>query len=215
MAHSTDMAPYLSLRDQLRLHVTLPEPEHQRWVARFLAALDDKIELNRRMNETLESLARAIFKSWFVDFNPVRAKAEGRKPFGMDDATAALFPDRFSPNSLPEGWSEQPLLSGFVDLIGGGTPKTSVPKYWDGNIPWFSVVDSPSPSDMLVVDTEKKITALALEHSATCLLDKGTTIITARGTVGKIALVGVPMAMNQSCYEIRGLSLSVRCHKMW
>lgn len=79
----------------------------QRAIARVLGALDDRIELNRRMNETLEAMARAIFKSWFVDFDPVRAKAEGRQPSGMDAVTAALFPDSFEDSRLgkiPNGW---------------------------------------------------------------------------------------------------------------
>ncbi len=73
MKASTDMAPYLSLTDQRRLQITLPPARDQRAIAHILGTLDDKIELNRRMNETLEAMARAIFKSWFVDFNPVRA----------------------------------------------------------------------------------------------------------------------------------------------
>jgi type I restriction enzyme S subunit len=84
----------------------IPEPE-QRAIARILGTLDDKIELNRRMNETLEAMARAIFKSWFVDFDPVRAKADGREPAGMDAETAALFPDSFEETELrmvPKGW---------------------------------------------------------------------------------------------------------------
>jgi type I restriction enzyme S subunit len=70
----------------------LPPPDQQRAIARILGALDDKIELNCRMNRALEAMAQALFKSWFVDFDPVIAKREGRKPVGMDDATAALFP---------------------------------------------------------------------------------------------------------------------------
>jgi len=73
LAGSTDMAPYLSLVDQRRLRIRLPPPKDQRAIAHILGSLDDKIDLNRRMNETLEALARAIFKSWFVDFDPVRA----------------------------------------------------------------------------------------------------------------------------------------------
>jgi type I restriction enzyme S subunit len=76
MKASTDMAPYLSLVDQRRLQITLPPPAEQRAIAHILGTLDDKIELNRRMNETLESMARAIFKSWFVDFDPLRAKVK-------------------------------------------------------------------------------------------------------------------------------------------
>jgi type I restriction enzyme, S subunit len=186
--------------------IPLPPIEEQRAIARILGSLDDKIELNRRMNETMEAMARAIFKSWFVDFDPVRAKAEGREPAGMDAETAALFPDSFEETELgmmPKGWRVG-SFDETIELIGGGTPKTSVPEYWNGDIPWFSIADAPENSDVFVIDTEKKITKRGLEESSTRLLPIGTTIVTARGTVGKCALVGVPMAMNQSCYGIRG-----------
>jgi type I restriction enzyme S subunit len=184
-----------------------PLPE-QRAIAHILGTLDDKIELNRRMNETLEAIARAIFKSWFVDFDPVRAKMAGRQPHGMDAATAALFPDAFEDSLLgkiPKGWRAGPFTE-EIEVVGGGTPKTAVPEYWDGDIPWFSVVDAPDNGSIWVWDTEKHITRLGLEKSSTKMLAKGTTIISARGTVGKCALVGRPMAMNQSCYGIQAAS---------
>ena len=87
--------------------IRVPPLSEQHAIAHILSTLDDKIELNRRMNETLEAMARAIFKSWFVDFDPVRAKAEGRQPVGMDAETAALFPDGFELSELgevPKGW---------------------------------------------------------------------------------------------------------------
>ena len=90
------------------LPILVPPLSQQRAIAGILGALDDKIELNRRMNETLEAMARAIFKSWFVDFDPVRAKAEGRQPPGLDPATAALFPDSFEASEIgeiPKGWT--------------------------------------------------------------------------------------------------------------
>ena len=74
VASQTDMADYVSLRDQRKMKITLPPLHEQKGIASILGALDDKIELNRRTNETLEAMARAIFKSWFVDFDPVRAK---------------------------------------------------------------------------------------------------------------------------------------------
>lgn len=85
-------------------------------------------------------------------------------------------------------------------------PKTAVKEHWDGDIPWFSVVDAPADSEVWVVDTEKKVTRAGVENSSTRVLPVGTTIISARGTVGRITLVGVPMAMNQSCYGLRGLA---------
>ncbi|MBK8238802.1 MAG: restriction endonuclease subunit S [Deltaproteobacteria bacterium] len=81
---------------------TAPPLTQQRAIAHILGTLDDKIELNRRMNETLEAMARALFKSWFVDFDPVRAKAEGRQPIGMDAETAKLFPSEFEQSELGE-----------------------------------------------------------------------------------------------------------------
>ncbi len=107
MKASTDMAPYLSLTDQRRLAITLPPLAEQRAIASVLGALDDKIELNRRMNATLEAMARALFQSWFVDFDPVRAKLDGRQPEGMDAETAALFPAEFEESEMgpiPKGW---------------------------------------------------------------------------------------------------------------
>lgn len=89
------------------IRAAFPPLDEQREIAAILGSLDDKIELNRRMNETLEATARAIFQSWFVDFDPVRAKAEGRQPEGMDAETAALFPDTFEESELgliPSGW---------------------------------------------------------------------------------------------------------------
>ncbi|MHB8629190.1 MAG: restriction endonuclease subunit S [Aggregatilineales bacterium] len=99
--------PQLPIRDIKRLEIMIPPLPEQRAIAHILGSLDDKIELNRRMNATLEETARALFKSWFVDFDPVRAKMEGRQPEGIDAETAALFPDRLVESELgpiPEGW---------------------------------------------------------------------------------------------------------------
>ena len=360
----------------------------QRAIAHILGSLDDKIELNRRMNETLEEMARALFKSWFIDFDPVHAKAALKRPspplitpplrgsrqakgdspqarrwgvvrrsytqhaqqkarslrenqtdaegllwhylrhkqldghkfrrqqpigpyivdfacmprkviveldggqhaerrshderrdrflqgqgyrllrfwnnevfencFGvleriyeavqnppppqpapdglasatppqggsdrtgkkawtverarayldrMDPSIAALFPDRFVDSELgevPAGWGVG-TLDDMLELLSGGTPKTSVAEYWDGDIPWYTAKDAPPPSDVFVVETERKITQAGIENSAAKILPAGTTIITARGTVGRLACLGMPMTMNQTCYGIRGV----------
>ena len=106
----TDMADYVSLGDQRKMEISLPPLEEQR-AARVLGALDDRIELNRRMSETLEEMARALFRSWFVDFDPVRAKAEGR-PSGLPRNLDALFPASFEASELgeiPAGWEVRSL----------------------------------------------------------------------------------------------------------
>ena len=189
----------------LNAPVQYPEIGEQRAIAHILGTLDDKIELNRRMNETMEAMARALFKSWFVDFDPVRAKMEGRDT-GLPRHIADLFPVRLVDSELgeiPEGWGVG-VLDDMVELLSGGTPRTSVANYWDGDIPWYTAKDAPALSDVFVLATERRVTQAGVENSATSVLPAGTTIITARGTVGRLACLGIPMAMNQTCYGIQG-----------
>jgi len=104
--------PLINLSILRSLPLPLPPLSEQRAIAHVLGTLDDKIELNRRMNQTLEAMAQALFKSWFVDFDPVRAKAEGRRPAGMDEEMAAMFPDEFEESELgeiPKGWKVSKL----------------------------------------------------------------------------------------------------------
>lgn len=226
--------PKLTQGNLNRIPVRYPEPDYQKQIVQILSFLDRKIDLNRHINQTLEAMAQAIFKSWFVDFDPVKAKIaaieQGEDPLraamsaisGKTDAeldqmpreyhtqvaaTAVLFPDAMEENSglevIPKGW-ERPPLSKMIRLIGGGTPKRSESSYWGGTVPWFSVKDVPNDGDVWVVDTDEKITEAGLQKSSTKLLRKGATIISARGTVGKLAMVGQEMAMNQSCYGVVG-----------
>lgn len=185
---------------------SLPPLEIQRKIAGILGALDDKIEVLREQNKTLEQMAQAVFQSWFVDFDIVRAKAAGLpaadicKKYHITPDIYDLFPSAFSADNLPLGWEKIPF-SETMDIISGGTPKTTEPAFWNGEIPWYSVVDAPA--SVYVLDTEKHITKLGLEKSPCSLLEKDTVIISARGTVGKLAVVGKPMAMNQSCYGLK------------
>ena len=104
-------------------------------------------------------------------------------------------------NNIPEGWVDT-TLGESINLIGGGTPKTTIEEYWDGDIPWLSVVDFNN-DNRWVSNTEKTITKLGLDKSSTKLLNKGDVIISARGTVGALAQLKYPMTFNQSCYGIR------------
>ncbi len=196
----------IALKELPSFPIQVPPLKEQQKIVDILKGYDRKLVLNLETNQTLEQMAQAIFKSWFVDFDPVKAKMNGEQPEGMDATTASLFPEKLVESELgliPDGW-EVSTLSSLIKLTGGGTPKRSEEIYWNGDIPWFSVRDVPSGSNVFVVDTDEKITELGLNKSSTKLLPKGTTIITARGTVGKLALVGTDMCMNQSCYGIRG-----------
>ena len=115
VADKTDMAAYVSLTDQRQFNFPVPQISDQKAIAHILGTLDDKIELNQKMNQTLEEIAKAIFKSWFIDFDPVRAKAEGR-PTGLPPEISDLFPDEFVDSEvgeIPKGWA----LSTPHDLV--------------------------------------------------------------------------------------------------
>jgi type I restriction enzyme, S subunit len=132
MSRSTDMAPYLSLSDQKRLRITL---------AALLDELDDRITLLRETNATLEAIAQALFKSWFVDFDPVRAKQEGRAPDGMDEASAAQFPDAFEESELglvPRGWAVRSLDS-FANYLNGLALQKYPPESDDEYLPVIKI----------------------------------------------------------------------------
>src|SRR3990167_3888994 len=115
---------------QLKRHeVLLPPLSEQMAIADFLELLDDRITLLRETNATLEAIAQALFKSWFVDFDPVRAKLEGRAPEGMDEATARLFPDSFEESELglvPRGWATSPIYD-MATFINGAAYKAFEP----------------------------------------------------------------------------------------
>ena len=152
VAGQTDMAEYVSLSDQRRMHITLPPLPEQRAIAHILGTLDDKIELNRRMSETLEQMARALFKAWFVDFEPVRAKMEGRwrrgeSLPGLPAHLYDLFPDRLVDSELgeiPEGWGVK-RLGDLLELAYGKALKAEdrrngkVPVYGsNGQVGWHN-----------------------------------------------------------------------------
>lgn len=212
-AHGSSV-PGFNLSKLKGIRVPTPPLAEQEYIVGVLGSLDDKIELNRRMNETLEAMAQAIFRDWFIDFGPTRRKLEGAtNPVTImgglvTDPTRAkeladLFPATLGDDGLPEGWSERAFTS-FIDIVGGGTPKTSVADYWGGTIPWFSVVDTPPPGAVFALDTEKSVTERGVQESSARIVRAGTTIISARGTVGNLAVTPQPMTFNQSCYGLQG-----------
>ncbi|WP_312497152.1 restriction endonuclease subunit S [Pseudomonas cremoris] len=185
--------------------VHLPAVSEQREIAEFLGAIDDRITLLRETNATLEAIAQALFKSWFVDFDPVRAKAAGLEPEGMDAATAGLFPDSFEDSELgfvPKGWRIGSILD-IANLISGGTPKTDRVEYWGGDIPWASAKDVSQAAESVLIETERTITALGLHKSSTKMIPEFSTVVVARGaTTGRMVMFGMTMAMNQTCYAL-------------
>ena len=166
--------------------VVPPLPVQQR-IADILSAYDELIENSQRRIKILESMARALYREWFVHF---------RFPGHENHPCVAS-----SLGEIPEGWEAVPFTE-IADVLSGGTPKTTTPEYWDGEIPFFTPRDAPDC--FYVEDADKHVTELGLSKCASQLYPPDTVFITARGTVGKVALPSVPMAMNQSCYALRG-----------
>ena len=168
------------------IDIKLPSLKDQCRIASILSSLDRKIELNNKINADLEEMAQAIFKNWFVDFEPFKDGKFVDSELGM----------------IPEGWKVG-RLTDVIKLMPGGTPKTSEPLYWDnGTIPFFSPKDV---NGVYCFATEKHITEAGLNKCSSNLYPKDTIFITCRGTVGKVCLAACDMAMNQSNYAIKAI----------
>ena len=171
----------------------------ERFVAQCLGALDDKIELNRRMNETLEAMARALFKSWFVDFEPVKAKiAGGHLPFPR--MVSDLFPDRLVESSVgmvPSGWHISEIGK-EVTAVGGATPSTKEAAFWTpGEHAWATPKDLSALTAPALLDTAKKVTSTGLATISSGLLPWGTVLMSSRAPIGYLAIAEMPVAVNQ------------------
>lgn len=184
----------------LRLPVGIPPLKEQQAIACILGALDDKIELNRRMSKTLEEMTRAIFKSWFVDFDPVRAKAAGRRPLGLKPEIASLFPDTFEDSELgqiPNRWRVRPI-GDLVRVLGGGTPSTTEPAYWEGGMhPFCTPKDMSSLADPVLLQTERHLTDDGLAKVSSGQLPVGTVLLSSRAPIGYLAIAETPVSINQ------------------
>ncbi len=202
---NTTVQTTLNLKEIKRLPIPWPPKKERDAIARILSSLDDKIELNRQMNETLEAMARAIFKSWFVDFDPVRAKAEGRQPAGMDAATAALFPDGFDEverREVPKGWRVG-MIGELTTIVGGSTPSTTNPSFWDeGTHPFATPKDLSELSTPILSNTERKITDAGVDQISSRILPVGTVLLSSRAPIGYIALTTSLVSINQGFIAI-------------
>ena len=200
-------------------NIPLPPLTEQRCIARILGTLDDKIELNRRMNETLEAMAQALFKSWFVDCDPVAVNAlkagnpipdkfadraahyrENLERLGLPEEILRLFPDRFVDSELgpiPEGW-EVKAIGELAKCVGGATPSTKNPVYWEGGTnPFLTPKDMAALDAPVVLDTARHITDAGVERISSKRLPAGTVLLSSRAPIGYLAINEVPVSINQ------------------
>jgi|GEM_PF-573828 len=161
--------------------IPIPSIQIQTRIAEILSSLDDTIELNRRMNETLEQMAMALYKHWFIDFGP--------------------FPDgEFIDSELgliPKEW-EVVNIGSAVQILGGGTPSTKIKEYWEyGTINWFSPTDLTAARSLFIEKSSKKITKFGLDNSSARLFPPQSIMMTSRATIGEIAINRSEACTNQ------------------
>jgi len=191
--------PKLTQGNLNRIPIPTPPLLEQRRIATVLGSLDDKIEHNNRMNETLEAMAQALFKSWFVDFNPVKAKAAG-KITGLPKEIDRLFPSSFQVSELgkiPKDWNVG-IIGDLADVVGGSTPSTKESTYWvNGTNNWVTPKDLSALKYPVLLSTERCITDAGLATIGSGLLPKGTVLMSSRAPIGYLAIAEIPVAINQ------------------
>jgi type I restriction enzyme S subunit len=161
------------------MEVRIPPLPEQRRIAHLLGALDDKIELLRKMNRTLEELAQALFKSWFITFD------------GHDD----LVDSEIGP--VPRGWPVRPIGE-VVKVVGGSTPSTAVPAYWEpGVFAWATPKDLSGVAAPVLLGTDRKISPAGLQTIGSGLLPVGSFLLSSRAPIGYTTIAQVPVAINQ------------------
>jgi type I restriction enzyme S subunit len=206
-ANTTVQATF-NLKDLARIPIPAFEGPAQEEALSALLLLDDKIELNRRMNETLEAMARTVFKDWFVDFGPTRRKAAGETdPVAIlggllpdlekANPIAAHFPASFGDNGLPEGWEEHEV-GGLCPVVGGGTPSTKEPAFWEGGTHiWVTPKDLSKLSGLFLRETERQVTDAGLAKISSGLSPVGSVLLSSRAPIGYVAIAEEPVAVNQ------------------
>lgn len=174
------------------LPVRIPKDlNEQGAIAHILGTLDDKIELNRKMNETLEAMARAIFKSWFIDFDPVPGLGHHKEwqesPLGK----------------IPKGWRVG-AIGDIADIVGGSTPSTKESTYWEPALHyWATPKDLSGLPVPVLITTERKISDAGLAQISSGLLSAGTVLLSSRAPIGYLAIAEVPVAINQGFIAMR------------
>ena len=170
--------------------------EEQNTIAKQLQLIEQKIGLNRAINHNLEAMAKQLYDYWFVQFDFPDKDGKPYKSSGGE----MVWNEKLK-REVPEGWFVSNICR-IADILSGGTPQKVVSEYWEnGVIPFFGPTDYRG--DIFQAETIDHITQNGLNHCASSLFEEGTIIITARGSIGKLVILGKPMAMNQSCYALQ------------
>ena len=195
--------PYLTQKDLQKIELSFHQMPEQIRVASLLGVLDDKIELNRRMNDTQEAMARALFKDWFVDFGPTRAKAEGREPY-LAPELWDLFPDTLDNEDKPAGWMSRTLDTLFDVRIGRTPPRKESHHFvpHGAGMTWLSI-RTMGRVQTFATNSEEDLTLEAVEQFRVPVIDAGTVMVSFKLTVGRVAIAAEDMCSNEAIAQLR------------
>ncbi|WP_407531670.1 restriction endonuclease subunit S [Vibrio parahaemolyticus] len=180
----------------------LPPVEIQKIIACSLQGLERKVRLNSQTNQTLEQMAQAIFKSWFVDFEPVKAKMNGEQPEGMDAATASLFPEKLVESELgfiPDGWNIESIKD-FGDVICGKTPSKKNADFYGGDVPFIKIPDTHGK--VFITETSDTLTQVGDESQPKKRIPENSICVSCIATVGQVFITTKPSHTNQQINSV-------------
>ncbi len=192
----------LSLKAIKALQIPRLELAQERAIGKLIKEFDDRIKLLREANATLEAIAQALFKSWFVDFDPVRAKSEGKFPEGMDEATVALFPDAFEETELgmmPKGW-QVGIISDLGEVICGKTPATSKSENYGDDVPFITIPDMHNR--LVITSTGRSLSMIGANSQKKKTLPPGSVSVSCIATPGLVSQVTRESQTNQQINSV-------------
>ena len=180
----------------MRYELPVFSPQEQENIGNIVISITEKLRLNRAINHNLEAMAKQLYDYWFVQFD---FPDKDGKPY-KSSGGKMVWNEKLK-REVPEGWFVSNICR-IADILSGGTPQKAVSEYWqNGVIPFFGPTDFRG--NIFQIETIDHITQNGLNHCASSLFEEGTIIVTARGSIGKLVILGKPMAMNQSCYALQ------------
>jgi type I restriction enzyme S subunit len=194
--------PQITVTNLSLKQILLPDLQTQKSISSLMKNIEGKISTNTAISKTLEDTAQTIFKSWFIDFDPVKAKMAGEKPAGVDAATAQLFPDSMDESELgliPKGWVIGTIGSICDSVVNGSTPLRTNTSFWSTNdVSWFKTGEL---SDNFLFESKEYISQLALDKTSVKMLPRGSVLmaIYAAPTVGRLGILTKSATFNQAC----------------
>ncbi len=188
--------------DLAKLEVPVPPLNEQSLIAKQAISIDDKVAINTSINQSLEQMAQAIFKSWFVDFDPVKAKMNGEQPEGMDAATALLFPEKLVESELgliPEGWNIKSIKD-FGDVICGKTPSKKNADFYGGDVPFIKIPDTHGK--VFITETSDTLTQAGDKSQPKKRIPENSICVSCIATVGQVFITTKPSHTNQQINSV-------------